>query len=94
MPASRRDHAIGAAGASAQAKHTRKAIERRLRDSHKPDPLAPQTPRCITDGLCTRGHHTGVIGCSSPPGPPPCWCGQGPAGHDWPGKAEGQAHPR
>lgn len=22
-----------------------------------------------------------------------CWCGE-PSGHDWPGKADGEAHPR
>jgi hypothetical protein len=93
MPASRRDHAIGAAGASARVKHTRRAVAQRLRDSHKPDPLAPQTPRCITDGLCTPGNHTGAVGCVHRPDGMPCWCG-GPHGHDWEGKEHGAPHPR
>lgn len=93
MPASRRDHAIGAAGASQRAKHTRKAIAQRLRDSHKPDPLAPVVPACIASGQCRKGQHTGETGCMSKPDAIRCWCGQ-PYNHNWPGKSEGARHPR
>lgn len=93
MPSHRRDHAIGAIGASRAAKYTRRATAQRLRDSHKPDPLAPVVPACITSGQCRRGQHTGEVGCMSKPQGMRCWCGQ-PRDHDWPGKAEGASHPR
>jgi hypothetical protein len=92
MPSSRRDHAIGAVGASKRAKHTRAAIARAHRDSHKPDPLAPVLPRCITEGDCKPGAHTKELGCVVK-SKTRCWCGQD-YDHDWPGRAEGAPHPR
>jgi hypothetical protein len=94
MPASRDDHAIGAIGASRRAKHTRRAIAREIRERGKPDPLAPVVPRCITEGDCKPGihGHTRELGCLAK-SEIRCWCGQ-PYDHDWPGRAEGEAHPR
>lgn len=66
---SKHEAARRATAASAAAKYTRKAVAKRLANSHKEPP-----PRTI-------GH--GAV----------CWCGQ-PFNHDWPGKDDGEAHPR
>jgi hypothetical protein len=73
MPASRPDHAAGAAAACRRAKHTRKAVAADIQHRER-----------LARGDIS-GPPIGSIGV--------CWCGQ-PRDHDWPGKPEGEAHPR